>query len=69
VGFEKAFLMHNPATIARSEVIQTYVYKVGILNGQFSLATAIGLFNALVNFFMLATVNLIARRTGAASLW
>jgi len=69
VGFEKVFLMQNPSTIARSEVIQTYVYKVGIVSGQYSLGSAIGLFNSIVNFTTLAAVNLIARRAGATSLW
>jgi putative aldouronate transport system permease protein len=69
VGFEKVYLMQNNGNIAVSEVISTYIYKVGLLNAQFSMSTAMGLFNSIVNFCMLALVNLIARRVGETSLW
>ncbi|MGE5549675.1 MAG: ABC transporter permease [Bacteroidota bacterium] len=69
IGFEKAFLMQNPANIAASEVISTYVYKVGLLNAQFSFATAVGLFNAVVNICLLLMVNRIAKHVSQTSLW
>jgi putative aldouronate transport system permease protein len=69
VGFEKAFLMQKAMNISASEVIATYVYKVGIREGQYSLATAVGLFNSGINFVMLVLVNKIARRFSENSLW
>lgn len=69
VGFEKVFLLQNDLNISASEVIQTYVYKIGLLNGQYSFATAVGLFNAVINFIMLVMFNSIARRTTETSLW
>jgi putative aldouronate transport system permease protein len=61
IGFEKVYLMQNPMNYPVSEIISTYVYKVGIQQTQFSFSTAIGLFNAVVNFILLMTVNRIAR--------
>lgn len=69
VGFEKVFLMQNAMNLSTSEVISTYVYKTGIGQGSYSLATAIGLFNSVVNFTMLIIVNRIARKLGETSLW
>ena len=69
VGFEKAFLMQNSFNLSHSEVINTYVYKIGIREGQYSLSSAIGLFNSVVNFIMLITVNQISKRIGQESLW
>jgi len=64
VGFEKVFLMQNTANLALSEVISTYVYKVGMTGGgtQFSYASAIGLFNSVINCIILLTVNFFSRR-------
>lgn len=71
VGFEKVFLLQNNLNIEASEVIQTYVYKIGIAsrNPNFSYASAIGLFQNVVMFFMLIAVNRIARRVSETSLW
>lgn len=71
VGFEKAFLMQNDLNLRSSEVISTYVYKVGLAagGGDFSYATAIGLFNSVINLIMLTTVNWISRRVSGSSLW
>lgn len=69
VGFEKAFLMQNTLNITRSEIISTYVYKVGLQNAQFSLSTAIGLFNSIISCILVYTVNSVARRVGETSLW
>ncbi|NGZ73772.1 sugar ABC transporter permease [Saccharibacillus sp. VR-M41] len=68
-GFEKIFLMQNSLNLPVSEVIATYVYKIGIVSNQFSYSAAIGLFNTLINFFFLYTMNLIARKTSETSLW
>lgn len=71
VGFEKVFLMQNSLNLAKSEVISTYVYKVGLTvgSGDFSFATAIGLFNSIINFMLLATVNYASNKLSNTSLW
>ncbi|MGM0125926.1 hypothetical protein IGI37_003327 [Enterococcus sp. AZ194] len=62
VGFEKVFLLQNQMNLQVSEIISTYVYKMGMLNSQYSLSTAVGLFNSVVNFIILILVNKIAKR-------
>lgn len=69
VSFEKAFLMQNSFNISTSEIINTYVYKIGIKEGQYSLSAAIGLFNSGINFIMILVVNQISKRLGQESLW
>ena len=71
VGFEKIFLMQNSLNLRVSEVIQTYVYKIGLAaaSPNFSYAAAIGLFASVVSFALLLIVNRIARRIGETSLW
>ena len=69
VGFEKIYLMQNPLNMEISEVISTYVYKVGIQGAKFSYTTAIGLFNSVINFILLLIVNNVARKTTETSLF
>ncbi|WP_309119763.1 ABC transporter permease subunit [Paenibacillus sp.] len=69
VGFEKTFLMQNAFNLSTSEVINTYVYKIGIREAQYSLSAAIGLFNSGINFIMILLVNQVSRRLGQESLW
>lgn len=69
VGFEKVYLMQNPLNLETSEVIQTYVYKAGLLGAQVGFGTAVGLFNALVNLALLASFNRLARRVTGVGLW
>lgn len=69
IGFEKAYLMQNNINITTSEIISTYVYKIGLLNSQYSYSAAIGLFNTVVNFIFLITLNTIARKTSETSIW
>ncbi|MFC0333420.1 ABC transporter permease [Paenibacillus sepulcri] len=69
VGFEKVFLLQNPLNLSHSEVMATYVYKLGLLNNNFSFATAVGLFNSVVNLTMLIAVNTVARRVSGSGLW
>lgn len=66
VGFEKVYLMQNNANLSSSEVISTYIYKTGMSNGttQFSYATAVGLFNSVVNCLMLLLFNKLADKIG-----
>jgi len=71
VGFEKVYLMQNSLNLRQSEVISTYVYKIGLAagGGDFSYATAIGLFNSIINFMLLVTVNWISKKISSTSLW
>lgn len=70
IGFEKVFNMQNDLNLERSEVIQTYVYKIGLTGiPRFSYASAIGLFNSVINFVLIMVVNWTAKRLGGASLW
>lgn len=71
VSFEKVFLMQNPLNLATSEVISTYVYKIGLLNANYSFATAVGLFNSVVGMILLVLVNALAKRLSdsGAGLW
>jgi len=70
IGFEKAFLMQNTINQSSSEVISTYVYKVGLTGStDYSYSTAIGLFNSVVNMCMLLLVNFITGRLSRTSLF
>lgn len=71
VGFEKAYALQNDLNLGVSEIISTYVYKVGLLNRDQSFSTAIDLMNAAVNSILLITVNSITRKMGdgSNSLW
>lgn len=62
LGFEKAFLLQNNLNLDYSEIISTYVYKIGIQGGQLSLSAAIGLFNNVINFALLLLVNQISKK-------
>ncbi len=69
VGFEKAYLMQNSLNLPVSEVISTYVYKIGMVNSQYSYSAAISLFNTVINFFFVFAVNMVAKKVGDISLW
>lgn len=69
IGFEKAFLLQNPINLSSSEIIATYVYKTGLLNADFSQATAIGLLNSVVNLALLVFVNFVAKRLTGSGVW
>lgn len=69
VGFEKVFLLQNPLNLSSSEIIATYVYKIGLLNANFSFATAVGLFNSVINMILLVVVNSYVKRVSDMSLW
>jgi putative aldouronate transport system permease protein len=69
IGFEKIYLMQNPLNVGSSEVISTYVYKIGLLGANFSFSAAVDLFNSLINLILLLIVNYVARRVSDSSLW
>ena len=68
VSFERIFLMQNTLNMSRSDVIATHVYRVGLLDMRYDFAAAVGLFNSVINLFMLVLVNWIARRVSDTSL-
>ncbi len=69
IGFEKVYLLQNPLNLSTSEILQTYVYKMGIINANFSFSTAVGLFNSVVNLVLLIIVNALAKKVSGDGLW
>jgi len=69
IGFEKAYLLQNDLNLTVSEIISTYVYKVGLIDNNMSYSTAIGLFNTLVNLILLIIVNKTSDKLSGTSLW
>ncbi|WP_270789097.1 ABC transporter permease [Enterococcus diestrammenae] len=69
MGYEKILLMQNALNMDSSNVIATFVYKQGLLDAQYSYASAVGLFNAAINAFLLIVVNKISRKVSETSLW
>lgn len=69
LGFEKAFLMQSATNIDASEIIATYVYKVGLVDAQYSFSTAVGLFNNIINIVLIILSNWAAKKaTGSGIL-
>lgn len=62
IGYEKAFLMQTPLNSPTSEIIATYVYKVGLQSGDYAYSTAIGLFNSIINVILLVFVNAVVKK-------
>ncbi|MEK4850016.1 ABC transporter permease subunit [Paenibacillus sp. FSL H7-0756] len=62
IGYEKAFLMQTALNTPTSEIIATYVYKVGLQAGDYAYSTAIGLFNSVINVILLVFVNTVVKR-------
>ncbi|WP_458785774.1 ABC transporter permease [Vallitalea sediminicola] len=69
LGFEKVYLMQNDLNLLNSEVISTYVYKVGMISAQFSYSSAVNLFSTIINFILLISVNKFSRKVSENSLW
>jgi putative aldouronate transport system permease protein len=69
VGYEKIILLYNPATFETADVISSYVFRKGILEFNYSLSTAVGLVNSLINFILLIVANYLSRRASGNSLW
>ena len=62
IGFEKAYALQSDMNLASSEIIATYVYKKGLLNGDYSYSTAVGLFNTIINVILLIAVNKVVEK-------
>lgn len=69
VGWEKILLLQNASNILKSEVISTYVYKIGMQSFQYSLSTAIGLFNTIINLIVLIIVNTIVGKLSGVGIF
>ncbi len=70
VGYTKTLLMQNSFNISYSEVISTYVYKVGLgTNGNYSYGTAVDLFNSVINILLIYIMNFISKKVSEESLW
>ena len=69
LGFEKVYLMQNPLNMQFSEIISTFVYKRGLINFQYSYATAVGLFNSVCNLVLIVLANMFSKKVNETSLW
>jgi putative aldouronate transport system permease protein len=68
LGFDQIFNLLTPMTYSVGDIIETYVYRAGVLQGQFSVTTAIGLFQSIVGFILLWIFNRLARKS-EQGLW
>ena len=69
VGFAKVYLLQNSLNQSASDVISTYVYRVGMINNDYGYSTAVGLFNSVINVILLVSVNQITKKLTQVSLW
>ena len=69
IGYEKIILMYNTATYETADVINTYVYRRGVVGGEYSFGTAVGLFQSIINFIFIVIANKISRKVSEVSLW
>lgn len=69
VGFEKVFLLQNDLNMKASDVINTYVYRVGLIQNNYSYSTAVGLFNSVINMALVIGANQLSRKLADESLW
>lgn len=68
-AFEKVFLLYNPMTYEKADIISTYVYRMGIASGSYSYATAVGLFEGLINLVLLTLANFVSKKTTQSGLF
>jgi putative aldouronate transport system permease protein len=69
VGYEKIILLYNNFVMENADVISSYVYRRGLVNGNWSFSTAVGLFNSIINFFLVVGTNHLSRRFTGKGLW
>lgn len=69
VGHEKIILLYNEGIYEKADVISTYVYRMGIINRQYSFSAAVGMFNSVVNFILVIAANQISKKVSETSLW
>lgn len=68
-GYEKVLLMQTDGNLATSEIISSYVYKVGLIDGDYGLSTAVGLFNSVINVVLLVIANFTSKKLSNQSMW
>lgn len=69
VGFDKAYLLQNELNLSSSEILATYIYKMGLIKSDYSLSTAAGLFNTVINLFLIVSANTICKKLADESLF
>ena len=69
LGWDKILLLYNPMIYEKADVISTYVYRIGLMNFQYSFSTAVGVFNSVINFILLLSANAVSRKVNETSLW
>lgn len=69
VGYEKVMLLYNPLTYETADVVSTYVYRRGLQGMEYSFASAVGLFNSVLNLVMIVSFNAICKKLNETSLW
>lgn len=69
MGYEKTILLYNPSTYDTADIISSYIYRVGLLEQDWSYSTAVGLFNSLINFGLLLITNKLSKKYSETSLW
>lgn len=69
VGYEKTLLLYNDGILNVADIISTYVYRMGMLNREFSFSTAVNLFNSVINFILVILANQISKKATETSLW
>jgi ABC-type polysaccharide transport system permease subunit len=69
VGYEKVLLMQNALNLSSSEVLSTFIYKVGLVNSEYGYSTAAGLFNSLISMVLLLLSNRLSKNIAGFSMW
>ena len=69
IGYEKILLLYNSNTYETADIISSFVYRRGIVDMNYSFASAVGLFNSVINLILLVSVNRICRKMTDNSLW
>ena len=68
-GFDQIFQLYNPGTYAKADIIDTYVYRIGLVNGRFEISTVVGLFKSVINCVLVLTANMLAKALGQEGLY
>ena len=68
-AFEKVYLLYSPMTYETSDIVSTYVFRMGVESGSINFATAVGLFEGLINLVLLTCANFVSRKVAKTSLW
>ena len=69
LGYEKTILLYNPSTYETADIVSSYIYRVGLLDQDWSYSTAIGLFNSVINCTLLLITNKLSKKFSDTSLW